>query len=74
MNLKEYIFYSNKTQKEMAEMLDVDPSLIRGIMAGSHRISKKFARNIEKVTNGMVTKEDILGPPSHPEYQKMLNV
>lgn len=72
MNLREYMFYAGMTQKEMAEKLDISPNYIRLITCGAFPVSKKFAKNVEKVTNGLVKASDITGPNTHPDANKIL--
>ena len=74
MNLKEYLFYSGMTAKEMASQLDVTPEYVRHITCGTYRVSKKIARNVEKVTKGIVKADYVMGPPTHPDATKILEL
>lgn len=70
MNLNEFIFYKELTQKQIAEMLDIQPSYIRRILGGL-KPSRKVTRKLEIISNGLVTAETIISPPTHPDYQKI---
>ena len=74
MNLKEFIFYSGITQKELAKYLDVTPTYVRHVISGVVPVSKKFARNVQRITHGMVKDTNVVGPPSHPDAKKILEM
>ena len=74
MNLKEYLFYSNKNATTFADMVHVSHDYMRCIIRGAKPLSKKFAYTIELATNGVVKKDQVLGPPTHPDAAKILEL
>lgn len=62
MNIKEYMLKAELTTQSLAALMDCSTAQITLLRAGK-KVSKKFARQIERVTKGMVKAEDVLNPP-----------
>ena len=62
MELREYLFRHRKTQKEMAEKLGVSVNHFSLIVRGERKPSVTLAIKIEEVTEGEVTKEELIFP------------
>ena len=65
MKLRDYLhlkrFSDEKlTLKKFAESIDMSVTHVSGYIHGRIRMSKKVARNIEKITGGEVTAKQIL--------------
>lgn len=73
MDIREYMFRNRLTNKKMAEILDCSLPQI-GLIRRGAKVSHKFARQVQKATNGMVSIEEIctLIPPPMPGDQPML--
>ncbi len=61
MDIKEYMFRQGLTLAALAKLLDCSRHQITLMRAG-RKVSEKFARQVERVTKGIVSKEDILNP------------
>jgi DNA-binding transcriptional regulator YdaS (Cro superfamily) len=61
MNLREYMFRKRLTCTSLAEILDCSRQWVAHAKNG-HKVSAKFARQIEKITDGNVTVDEILNP------------
>lgn len=72
MNLREFLFYSGMTARELAADLGFSHSHIRQILCGNHTISKPFGVTIEMYTKGIVKKDKVMGPFTHPEFKDLL--
>lgn len=72
MNLKEYLFYTQSNASEFADVVQVSQDYMRRVIRGDSPLSKRFAYTIELVTKGVVKRNEVLGPPSHPEAKKIL--
>jgi len=59
MDLREYIFKKNLTQKAFADSIDYNPIYFREIYHKRKKPGKKLIRNIVRVTNGEVTEQDL---------------
>jgi DNA-binding transcriptional regulator YdaS (Cro superfamily) len=60
MGLKEYIFMKDLSIKNFSKILDCSRSYLSRVVRGKIKPSSKFARQIEKATEGKVTKEEVL--------------
>ena len=69
MTLKEYLWEYRVTINHFSKLVDYDRCTISGYINGKHRISKRLAKLIEKVTDGCVTQEEAL--KSNPEKNKI---
>jgi DNA-binding transcriptional regulator YdaS (Cro superfamily) len=71
MDLREYMFHNRLSNKNMAEILDCSiPQII--LVRRGKRVSKKFARQLEKATNGQITATEVVTeiiPLSLPEKE-----
>jgi hypothetical protein len=61
MNLKEYLFRKDLSCSGFARILDCSRQQVAKARAG-HKVSAKFARQIQRETNGLVTVDEILNP------------
>ncbi len=59
MDLREYLFRKRMTIPCLAKMLDCSRQQI-GLVKAGRPVSKKFARQIERVTNGEVTVDEVV--------------
>ena len=73
MNLKRYLFEKTVPIKEFAEQLGVSASLIYLILKRKRFPSPKLATKIENLTDGMVTKEELLFPDETSPQKWVLN-
>jgi DNA-binding transcriptional regulator YdaS (Cro superfamily) len=59
------------TQRALADLLDIHPSMISQISAGRRKVPASICRKIEEATNGKVTRydlrPDIFGPAPSEE-------
>lgn len=62
MTLREYFFYNQIQIKDFSLLVDYNPSYISSVSRGVYKPSKKFARIIEKVTNGQVKAHEVFLP------------
>ena len=62
MELREYLFKHRKTQTEMAKQLGVSTNHLSQIVRNERRPSIELAIKIEKLTEGEVTKEELIFP------------
>lgn len=60
MKLRDYLIDKGITQEIFAERLDIGRSHLSCVIKGTRNASKKMAKNIEKETNGVISKEEIL--------------
>ena len=60
MDLRQYMFENRLTSVEVAKRLECSRQLVT-MVRGGKRVSKRFARDIERMTQGQVTVKDILG-------------
>jgi transcriptional regulator with XRE-family HTH domain len=72
MKLRDYLIEKGISQKEFAEMIDISRAHLSCIVSGHRSTSKKVARNIERETLGIITKEavisgDALGYDGNPK-------
>jgi transcriptional regulator with XRE-family HTH domain len=58
MELREYLFRYNITQKEFAEKVGCARAYITLVAGGIHIPGKRLAQDIEKVTAGLVKAKD----------------
>jgi DNA-binding transcriptional regulator YdaS (Cro superfamily) len=59
MNLKLYLILNNMTQQEFADILECSRSCLNCVMHGRQRPSKRLAADIERMTNGRVTRKEL---------------
>lgn len=72
MNLREFLFYFNINARELAEEFNLSHSYVRNVLTGTFPISPNFAEKVEKFTHGMVRKDRVDGPFTHPAYKKIM--
>ncbi len=63
MELREYLFRHRKTQTEMAKQLGVSLNHFSQIVRYQRHPSIGLAIKIEEITEGEVTKEELIFPP-----------
>lgn len=71
MDLKKYLIYTRLSQKDFALKLKVSQQCISGIITGRYNASIKLALRIEKLTQGMVDRFDLLGEKSLEYWPNM---
>ncbi len=72
MNLRDYLHFERIKLKTFAESIDMSITHISGYINGRLRVSKKVARNIEKITQGKVTAKEIMKDnPVKKDIQKI---
>jgi len=69
MKLDEYLFRKKISKKDFADQLGISRGHLQHILSGSKNPSIKLARQIEEITKGKVTKEEILFPEEYPEKE-----
>jgi hypothetical protein len=72
MNLKEFLFYSGINARVLASELGLSHTHIRNVLSGRCSVSKQFAVCLELYTKGIVKKENVMGPFTHQDYEKVL--
>lgn len=60
LTLKEYMYNNRLTIAQVAAMVDYSQGHVQGIVSGKFPVSRKFARSIEKATQGIVTQKTVL--------------
>lgn len=60
MNLRDYLHFKKIKVTDFAESLELSRSHVMNYLHGRTRVSRKFARAIERKTNGEVTIEEVL--------------
>ena len=73
MDLKQYFFDAPLSKKDFAEQIGVNVSMIYHIMSKARKPSAELAAKIEKVTEGLVTKEELLFPDESPPKRWRFN-
>ena len=76
MDLREYMFRKRMTIPHLCKLMDCSRQQI-GLVKAGRPVSKNFARQLERVTNGEVTVAEIVTsgpilpfPEPEPEYQE----
>lgn len=59
MDLRRYMFEHRLTSVELAKQLECSRALVT-MAKGGKRVSRRFAKDIERLTNGEVTVKEIL--------------
>lgn len=67
MKLDEFLFKTKQTNKAIAEALQISRTHLQDILGGRRRPSVELAKAIELLTNGTVTKEELLFPEENIE-------
>lgn len=71
MDLRRYLFENRITQKQFAESIDYSRAYITLIANGQiTKVGRKFARAVQKATNGVVTLEDLCNHPRRHRCRK----
>jgi len=73
MDLKRYLFEKTISVKNFAEQLGVSTSLIYHILNRFRMPSRTLAAKIEELTEGMVSKEELLFPDEESSQKWTLN-
>jgi transcriptional regulator with XRE-family HTH domain len=60
MNLRDYLYLKRMSVTEFSKLVDHSRNYISMIINGKHIPSKKLAKNIERITEGQVTIEELL--------------
>jgi transcriptional regulator with XRE-family HTH domain len=76
MNIKEYILKQGLTSQSLAALMDCSICQINRVRQGK-KVSKKFARQLQYVSRGLVSVEEVMNPkqeviplptPLYPPY------
>jgi transcriptional regulator with XRE-family HTH domain len=67
VKLDEYLFKTKTTKKDFAEKVGISRGYLQHILSGLKNPSVKLAKQIEEVTGGKVSKEELLFPEEYPE-------
>ncbi len=59
MELRDYLYFTRTTVTEFAKKLQVSRSYITKLLAGNYPASRLVAKQIEEITGGEVTVEDV---------------
>ncbi len=70
MELRRYLFENRIKVCEFAKQVDYAPATISMIINGRQKIGRKLARNIEKITNGMVTAEEVTNESQRKKFEE----
>ena len=70
MDIREYLFIKNLKVDEFAKILDCAPSYLSSVKCKKRKPGKKFARQVEKATNGMVRASYLLYEIEYPPRKK----
>jgi len=62
VNLDEYLFKTKTSKKDFAEKLGISRGHLQHILSGIKNPSVKLAKKIEELTEGKVSKEEVLFP------------
>jgi len=62
MSLDEYLWRNKISRTDFAKLLGVSRSHLQQILSGNRNASIKLAKKIEEVTQGKVSKEEMLFP------------
>lgn len=61
MNIKEYMLKAGLTAEALAELMDCSRQQITLVRRGK-KVSEKFARQIQRITKGLVTVAEVMNP------------
>lgn len=72
MDIREYLYKKRMTLTSFCKLLDLTLTHMSGYINGRIRLSKKVARNIEKITEGKITAKEIMkgNPLKNKIYKK----
>jgi transcriptional regulator with XRE-family HTH domain len=62
MNLDEYLFRTKQSKTSFAQKLGISRGHLQHILNGSRRPSVSLAKKIEEITEGKVSKAEVLFP------------
>lgn len=65
------MFYFNLELKDVSAQLDLCETYLCTVIRHKKKLSPKVARKMLQATNGYVTAESALGPPTHQELKKL---
>jgi hypothetical protein len=71
MKLRDWLYFQGISARSFAKMIDFAPGTVSSYMNGHVRVSKKFARTVERVTEGKVTVKDILRDNPERSYNNI---
>lgn len=60
MNLRDYLHFERVTQEEFAKRINYTSQYISSHIGRRQNVSKKFAQEVVKATNGKVTMEEVM--------------
>lgn len=60
MDLREYLFRHNITQRKFADMLEVTPQYIHNIVKGKTKPGRRLAKAIVEMTQELVTLSELM--------------
>lgn len=60
VTLREFLFYEEKTITKFAKELEISRNYLSQIAMGHQKPSKRLAKDIERITEGKVTAEELL--------------
>ncbi len=60
MRARDYLYINNIKQEKFAELLDIGKEHLNGIINGRYKCTKRVAKDIEELTKGTVTAEEML--------------
>lgn len=67
MKLKWYLLKYNLSIKDFAKIIDLSSTYVSLIHNNTKKPSKKIGRAIERVTNGIVTVDEVINPDKYPD-------
>jgi len=60
MDLREYLYQKRMKIKDFSQILEYDRSQVTQVIGGKRKPGRKMIMRIERATEGLVTKEDLL--------------
>lgn len=67
MNIADYLYYQNISQRQFAKLVGLHWRYVNGLVNGEYIPGRKTAMHIELVTQGKVTALELLLPRGHTE-------
>ncbi len=69
MHLREYMFRKDISHSAFAKLIGISNSHFSLILNGKQRMHPNTALKIEQLTNGLVTRDEVLFPEKHPDWR-----